>query len=170
LENVSNGGFTMAANSLMSLLQPSNDPDKFFANIQRSPEKAALLHCLKFDQCKDHGNEWDHKPIGLGRTEQETKDEQLSPEESAEEELDSGKGKKVNLEEDTGCLWAEKIVCSFNRHGQSPKFGCMNSHIAAGDMAPNAGEELALVQISSPLVTPPKRLSGPLRTCQRRRL
>jgi hypothetical protein len=34
---------------------------------------------LRFDQRKDHGNEWDDKAIGLDRVEEEIKDEELSP-------------------------------------------------------------------------------------------
>jgi hypothetical protein len=89
LEGVSSDGFTMASDSLMSLLQSSNDPDKLFADVQKSPEKAVLLHCLssgslRFDQCKDCGNEWDDKSINLDRTEQKIKGEQLSPVETGQ--------------------------------------------------------------------------------------
>jgi hypothetical protein len=89
LEDVSNDGLTMAADALMSLLQSSNDPDKLFAGTQKSPEKAVLLHCLnsgllRFDQCKDCGNEWDDKTIDLDRIEEEIKDEQLSPAETGQ--------------------------------------------------------------------------------------
>jgi hypothetical protein len=46
LEDVSNDGFTIAANCSTPLLQPSNGPDKLFADTQKNPEKAVLLHCL----------------------------------------------------------------------------------------------------------------------------
>jgi hypothetical protein len=84
LKNVSTDGLTMAVGALMSLLQPSNDPDKLFADAQKCPKKAVLLHCLnsgllQFDQCKGCGNEWKDEIIDLDRTEQGIKGEQLSP-------------------------------------------------------------------------------------------
>jgi hypothetical protein len=48
------------------------------------------------------------------------------------------------LDDDTGCLWAKKIVQAFNKHGQSKKFNFRNSHTAPGDLVPE-GEELACI-------------------------
>jgi hypothetical protein len=70
VENASVDGSKTTANGLSDFLQNSNDPDKLFADTQKSPKKAALPHCLnssllRLDQCKDCGNEWDNKTIDL---------------------------------------------------------------------------------------------------------
>jgi hypothetical protein len=89
VENESFDGFKTAVGGLLDFLKNSDDPDKLFGDIQKNPEKAVLPHCLssgslRFDQCKDHGNEWDDKTIDLDRVEEEIKDEQLSPAETGQ--------------------------------------------------------------------------------------
>jgi hypothetical protein len=51
-----------------------------------------------------------------------------------------GKNKKGNLEENTGCLWAEVIAQVLNRHADAPKLKFPISRAIAGDLAPDTGE------------------------------